>query len=195
MKYVIRIGVFFLFVTNILLLYLLNRNERQSYIRNEVEFSRFRKLEKESAFAWGNERVRFPLDLELMTLDGKPVRLQDTLKNPAFVMWYPQHNCTLCFRKNLDLFLDVAKSNPDAVILSTKLTVRDLFFFAKKYDISVPCFAVKDERSDYPFREYSSPLFFNLDTRGVVDRLLVHNPDFDIIAEAYFSMQKKITGD
>ncbi len=182
MKVIIQIGIILLLLANIMIFISMKRN---SYKENPYN-TNIMKLPEENTFANKYNYSKFPLDIKVTSTDGKTMPLQNIIKENTIVMWYPQHNCTLCLRNSLEQFLQTAKYL-NSILLSTYLTPRDLIFFSKKYNISIPCFSIKEINP--PFKNWEVPVFFNLAPNGIITNIWVHNPEFENISTSYFEMQ------
>lgn len=183
------------FIDNECFLYI--QCEREKYSENKVQqeqavdMIKFQNLEKEMKAMFLNGYLSLPAELMIEDVRGNEQKLTEILDGNTFVLWYPQHNCSLCFQNSLDRFLNYARKGRKAIVLSTKLGVRDMYFFKKKYNIDVPCYVVKKYSRPYPFQEYTGPLFFSLSEDRKISNLWIHNTEFEEVAEEYFKMQER----
>lgn len=175
---------------NVLLLITL-KSEKRINKNILLETERLKNVESKFLYSLRNNNEYFPLDINLVTLNGKLLHLLDTLHSETLILWYPQHSCTLCFKENLEYFLRVSEYFENAFIISTHLSVRDLFFFRKKYNINLPCFVVKQTECNYLFKDRKDPLFFVLDLEGKVNSVLEHDADLSEISRLYFEQLER----
>ena len=106
MKLVYRIGFICLLLVNVLLLFCLKLNKRQVVSEEDKEILQ---LEKDCMFMYEYNNKNFPLETKLFSIEGKETSLNEIMTGNTFIMWYPQHNCTLCFRESLDQFFGYNK--------------------------------------------------------------------------------------
>lgn len=195
LNYTIWICVAILLVVNVFFIYHARVNkysDEMGQTEQATDLIKFKNLEKEMKAIFSNEYQYLPSELIIDDIKGNKHELTEIIKENTFVLWYPQHNCSLCFQNSLDQFLDLAHQGRKAIILSTKLGVRDLYFFKKKYNIDVPCYVVKDYSPSYPFKDSTVPLFFNLSNNMQISNVWIHNAKFDEIADEYFKMQERL---
>lgn len=146
LNYTIKTCIVILLIMNVFFIY----NARgKKYSENKVQqeqavdMIKFQNLEKEMKAMFLNGYLSLPAELMIEDVKGNEQKLTEILHGNTFVLWYPQHNCSLCFQNSLDRFLNYARKGRKAIVLSTKLGVRDMYFFKKKYNIDVPCYVVK----------------------------------------------------
>ncbi len=194
LNYTIKTCIVILLIMNVFFIY----NARgKKYSENKVQqeqavdMIKFQNLEKEMKAMFLNGYLSLPAELMIEDVRGNEQKLTEILDGNTFVLWYPQHNCSLCFQNSLDRFLNYARKGRKAIVLSTKLGVRDMYFFKKKYNIDVPCYVVKKYSRPYPFQEYTGPLFFSLSEDRKISNLWIHNTEFEEVAEEYFKMQER----
>ena len=106
MKLVYRIGFICLLLVNVLLLFCLKLNKRQVVSEEDKEILQ---LEKDCMFMYEYNNKNFPLETKLFSIEGKETSLNEIMTGNTFIMWYPQHNCRLCFRESLDQFFGYNK--------------------------------------------------------------------------------------
>lgn len=193
LNYLIVCCVVILVVINISFLYFKGQRHVETKEKQEqmMDIVDFQKLENEMEVKFSHEYSYLPLELVVEDIKGNEHKLINLLEGNTFVLWYPQHNCSLCFQSSLDQFLDFSRSGGKAIVLSTNLGIRDLFFFKKKYNIDLPCYVVKKSMQAYPLEKYTNPLFFNLTKDMQISNVWMHNPKFEEIAKEYFNMQKR----
>lgn len=194
LNYIIKICVVILLVMNVFYIYVAKSKkhlEDKIYQEQAADMVKFQNLEKEMKAMFENDYLYLPTELIIKDVKGNEQKLTDVLEGNTFVLWYPQHNCSLCFQNSLERFLSYARKGRKAIVLSTNLGVRDLYFFKKKYNIDVSCYVVKKCPQPYPFKEYTHPLFFNLSGDLQISNLWIHNAKFKEISEEYFKMQER----
>lgn len=194
LNYTIKVCVVILVIMNVFYIYY-SKNQKHTEMKEQQEQAMkmidSQNLERELKEKFLYEYSYLPLGLVVEDVKGNKQELIKVLKGNSFVLWYPQHNCSLCFQSSLDQFLDFSRKGGKAIVLSTHLGVRDLFFFKKKYNIDVPCYVVKECTQPYSIEEYINPLFFNLSEDMQISNLWIHNPKSEDIAKEYFKMQER----